>query len=75
MPDKDLKDIYTEPGERALVCSMPNKGEIMKTYTTIWDCIHPEPEKLAEFNGKMKVCMAEKARKEEEEAKAKAKPA
>lgn len=64
--------MYTEPGERALVCSFENKADIMKSYTVVWDCIKPEEAKLAEFNDKLKTCMQEKARKEEEEFAAKA---
>ena len=72
LKDVDLKDIFTEPGERAIVCALPNRQGIMKTYGEIWECIHPEPEKLSEFNEKLKACMSEKARKEEEELMTKA---
>lgn len=67
IPDIDMSKLYEEPGERALACKFQGKEDGFKVYTDIWNCIHPEPAKLAEFNDKLRVCMAEKARKEEDE--------
>ena len=67
IPDIDMGKLYQEEGERSIACAFKGKEDGFKTYTDIWNCIHPDPAKLAEFNDKLKVCMAEKARKEEEE--------
>lgn len=67
IPDIDLSKLYEEPGERAIACTFKGKEDAFKKYTEIWECIHPDAAKLAEFNDKLRVCMAEKARKEEEE--------